>query len=152
MFERILVATDGSAHADVALDAGIEIAKRFGSELTLVAVVPIRVGFVEGPVALPPATEDDLTAYRQVLARAEARARAAGLSKVTTACLEGYVIDALLGYMEKNPPDLLLVGARGLSTAQRILLGSTSEGLLHHAPCPVLVTRPPKAAGAPKRR
>ncbi|MGD0250951.1 MAG: universal stress protein [Thermoplasmata archaeon] len=36
-----------------------------------------------------------------------------------------------------------MVGSRGLSTARRILLGSVSTALVNHAPCPVLVVRPP---------
>ena len=47
------------------------------------------------------------------------------------------------GPLEQNPTDLLVVGSRGLSAARRLLLGSVSTALVNHAPCPVLVVRPP---------
>jgi nucleotide-binding universal stress UspA family protein len=43
--------------------------------------------------------------------------------------------------------DLLVVGSRGLGAVRRVLLGSVSEKVLQHAPCPVLIVRESSAPG-----
>ena len=49
--------------------------------------------------------------------------------------------DALVEQARTDGADLIVVGTRGLSTAQRLLLGSVSTKVVHHAPCDVLVVR-----------
>jgi nucleotide-binding universal stress UspA family protein len=139
MFAKVLVAIDGSKQADLALDAAVEIARKFRSDLTVLTVVPIRIGYLAGPVVVPPVTEEDLQSYRKILEERTKKIDSSGLKSVRTAELEGYVVDAILSYMEKEPQDLLVVGARGLSATGRLFLGSTSDALVHHAACPVLV-------------
>jgi nucleotide-binding universal stress UspA family protein len=49
--------------------------------------------------------------------------------------------------VERVPaPDLLVVGSRGLGAVRRLLLGTVSEKVLQHAPCPVVIV---KESGAP---
>jgi nucleotide-binding universal stress UspA family protein len=50
--------------------------------------------------------------------------------------------DAIVRDIERCGTDLVVLGARGAGAATRLLLGSVSEGVLHHAPCPVLIVRP----------
>ncbi len=71
------------------------------------------------------------------------RATKAGVASVTGVTYEGVVADEILSHLERHPTDLLVVGSRGLSMAKRILLGSVSTAVVTHAPCPVLVVRPP---------
>ncbi|MCI4361140.1 MAG: universal stress protein, partial [Thermoplasmata archaeon] len=66
---------------------------------------------------------------------------AEGLSSVTGVCLEGVIVDEIIGHLEQSPADLLVIGSRGLSTAKRLLLGSVSDAIVHHATCPVLIVR-----------
>ena len=142
---RITVAIDGSANGDQALRYAVDLATRYGAELTVVAVAPIH------PVYLSP-TEPWVSAevmqsegehYRALVDQAVKNARAAGLSNVTGVCLEGVIVDELLSHLEAHPPDLFVVGSRGLSTAKRLFIGSVSEALLHHVGCPILVVRAP---------
>lgn len=140
MFERILAAIDGSENADHALDMAVEIAGKFGSELTVLAVVPITTGYMGAPVL---ATDDIVQEYQKLVDERVEKIDRSRLKSVTRAVLEGYVIDEILGYLDKHPQDLLVVGARGLSTAGRLFLGSTSDALVHHAKCPTLVYRAP---------
>ena len=52
---------------------------------------------------------------------------------------------------EEIDADLIVVGSRGLGPIKRFALGSVSEGVVHHATCPVLVTRGGKEAWPPAR-
>jgi nucleotide-binding universal stress UspA family protein len=56
------------------------------------------------------------------------------------AVLEGQPADALLG--ASKDADLIVVGSRGLGGFKRLMLGSVSDQVVHHAPCPVLVVHP----------
>ena len=63
----------------------------------------------------------------------------------------GPPVDAILDVAEGIGADLLVVGSRGHGTLGRLLLGSVSEGVVHHSPCPVLVMRGGVNAWSPER-
>ena len=143
-FARIAVATDGSPHAERALDFAIDLARKYGSTLTILGVaplVPMYIGSTEAwvPTEIP---DTEIQHYRQLVDKSVAQAKAAGVGGVTGVCLEGVIVDEIIGYLEQNPADLLVMGSRGLSTARRLLMGSVSDAIVHHAKCPVLIIRP----------
>ena len=92
---------------------------------------------------MPPISKMDVDRYHSIVNGRAERLRASGLRNVTTRVLEGYVIDAILDYANHHHIDLIVIGARGLSRAERLFIGSTSEGVLHHAKVPVLVVHHP---------
>lgn len=152
MFERILVAIDGSAHGEQALKVAIDLAGRYHASLVIAAVAPLVPVFVSPTEPWVPAGVPDveIKAYREVVDRAVAQAKGAGLGNVTGVCLEGIIVDELVAHLDEHPADLVVLGSRGLSTAKRLLLGSVSESLLHHVKCPVLLVRSPdRPAGTP---
>ena len=65
--------------------------------------------------------------------------------------LQGSPVDAILDLCEELRPGLLVMGSRGLGPVGRLLVGSVSEGVVHHARCPVLVLRGGDEAWPPKR-
>jgi len=67
------------------------------------------------------------------------RLRSSGVADVKVVFLEGPPVDALLGYVEAHPPDLLVFGRRGHSSGARMLLGGVTSSVLQHATCPLLV-------------
>jgi nucleotide-binding universal stress UspA family protein len=64
---------------------------------------------------------------------------------------EGPAIDEILDLAEEIGANLIVLGSRGHSTVERLVLGSVSEGVVHHAHCPVLVLRGGKDAWPPER-
>jgi nucleotide-binding universal stress UspA family protein len=143
--KRLTVAIDGSAYADHGLTFAIDLAKRYEATLTIVAVAPLVPMFVGPneqfvPSDVPTA---EVEHYRGVIDKAVQRAESDGLAGVTGIALEGVVVDEILGHVEEHPPDLLILGSRGLSTAKRLLLGSVSDAVMHHVHCPVLIVRTP---------
>ncbi len=144
-FQRIAVATDGSSTADSAVEVAIDLARRYGADLLVVAIAPPPQVFATPnapfvPVEIP---ARDASHYRGVVDAAAQRARAAGVTSVSGVSDEGPAVEGILAQVTAHRSDLLVVGSRGLSTAQRLLLGSVSTGLATHAPCPVLVVRQP---------
>ena len=144
-FRKILVATDGSVFGQQAVDVAIDLAKRYSSQLSVLAVAPLVPLYVSSaepwvPTEVPPSETEH---YRTVLNAAVKRAEEAGVTEVTGVLLEGVVIDEIIAHVEHHPIDLLVLGSRGLSTAKRLLLGSVSDAVLHHLRVPVLVVRGP---------
>jgi len=144
-FGRITVAIDGSSTSEEALATAIDLAKEYGSELTIITVAPIVPIYLPstGPYVVTEPPERDEAPYRSLVDGAVKKANDAGVSRVTGLCREGVVLDEILSQLESHPADLVVVGSRGLSTAKRILIGSVSSSLVTHAPCPVLVVRSP---------
>ena len=149
-FRSVLVAYDGSGPSRAALAEAVALAKNTGAVLRVASVVPIVAG-VYG-VELPPGTsvESTIDRTRKMLDELGSRLQQeGGLAKVETLLLQGDPVDQVLDEAEKHPPDLLVVGSRGLSGPGRFFLGSVSDGLVHHAHCSVLVVRPPATGAKP---
>jgi nucleotide-binding universal stress UspA family protein len=140
---RIVVGVDGSPAAEAALEHAIVEAETWGAELTAVAGVPMGSG--SGLLAWLPAAQD----HEQVL-----RDVAEGLDVVVDRALVAHpgvqvrrhVLDgtgAALLTEFSTAVDLVVVGSRGRGGFAGLLLGSTSQAVLHHAVCPVMVVRVP---------
>jgi nucleotide-binding universal stress UspA family protein len=138
---KIGVALDGSGHADHALDMAMSLARRYSASLVLISVVPLQIVLPMAPGAPMTIPEDLTPLHDQLLANAKKKAEGAGIRSVITVRLEGHVVDTLVSYLEQNPLDLMVMGSRGLSAPGRLFLGSVSDALVHHAPCPVLIAR-----------
>ena len=85
-----------------------------------------------------------------ILTQADAL-EAAGSLFVEPHLLQGSPVDAVLDLCEELRPGLLVMGSRGLGPVRRLLVGSVSEGVVHHARCPVLVLRRDDVTWPPKR-
>lgn len=162
LFEKILVPLDGSDHSVHALKKAIQIAKNFDAKVTLINVYSLTTPVVTEPftsVGVPIAVTGPMTptvsipnevfsklaeAHRQVganiLANGKERAHAEGV-QVKTLLKEGHTVEEILRTASEGKYDLIVIGARGLSTIKEILLGSVSHGVVMHASCPVLVVK-----------
>ncbi|MGC2035477.1 MAG: universal stress protein [Thermoplasmata archaeon] len=140
---RITVAVDGSRNADVALAFAVDLARRYQSALTIIAVAPLTPVLVSSgepwvPTEVP---EGENQHYRGIVERSVKQAEQAGVTPVSGICLNGVIVDEIIGHTERHPTDLLVLGSRGLSAAKRLLLGSVSDAVTHHVKCPVLLVR-----------
>ena len=146
MLESILVGTDGSHTAAVAVAQAVDIARAFGARLQIVSAYEpvterhIRTGRLHAPADLEWAVnprEDVL----EVLDSARSDAEAAGVTEVETFARVGDAADAILDVAEEQRADLIVVGHKGMTGATRFLLGSIPNKVSHHAPCSVLIVR-----------
>ncbi len=154
-FSTILVPTDGSDDALLAAQVAIDLARRTGAALHLAHVWHF-VTYAGDPYFYTTALPDDyLTMYeetgRAILDREVERITAAGGTVAETHLLEGRSADVLVDLARTLGADLIVVGSRGMGRLGRLVLGSVSDGIAHHAPCPVLVVRGDATAWPPQR-
>jgi nucleotide-binding universal stress UspA family protein len=147
-FARITVAIDGSKMGQLALDLAIDLARRYESDLAVIAVAPLEPVFVSSSEPWIPSEvpEAETNYYKRTVDKALQQANTSGVRSVRGDALEGIVVDEIIGYVERNPTDLLVLGSRGFSGAKRLLLGSVSDAVSHHVNCPVLIARSPPTA------
>jgi nucleotide-binding universal stress UspA family protein len=146
----ILVATDGSNDAALAVRAAANLSARAGSELHVVHAWrrPTFLGYspaggVEGYYA-PEGTE------RLLEGQAE-RARAAGGAVAGLHLREGRPAEEVTELAGELGVGLVVIGSRGLGPVKRLVMGSVSEGVVQIAPCPALVVRGEEGAWPPSR-
>jgi nucleotide-binding universal stress UspA family protein len=145
------VAVDGSGSGDRAVDTGAAIAVAYGALLDIVTVIPYRWAYADGSAPRAVYQEDDAAYFRRRLGEYELRARAAGVARVLTSLRTGPVVEELLRHLEERTPELVVIGSAGAAGSARLRLGSVSEALLRHAPCPVLII-PPRDQPRPRPR
>jgi nucleotide-binding universal stress UspA family protein len=148
MFERILVAFDGTPQSREACDAALEVAARFGSSLMIATVHPPSKEPTDGHLESLVPVDAEGKSLAMLVEELQRDALARGVPSFDHVFLQGEVVPSLVGYLREHPQDLLVTGSRGLSRGRRLLLGSVSSGLVAEAPCPVLVVRP-RAASRP---
>jgi nucleotide-binding universal stress UspA family protein len=146
LFKRIVVGTDGSDTASVAVRQAIELAKATGATLDVVsAFEPATAPHLpsEDRVEVPGDVQYEVAGHQEVnmvLERAAGEAEREGVDAATHA-REGDPADALLDVAEETQADLLVVGNKGMTGAKRFLLGSVPNKVSHHAPCSVFIVR-----------
>ncbi len=132
---KILLATDGSEAADLAARAASDLSNKSGAELHVVHAwhdvpTPHFRSFVRAQL------EQEA---EEVLQKQLERIEQSGGTVAEAHLREGRTVDEILDLSEELEVGLLIVGSRGLGGVGRILLGSVSEGIVHHARRPVLV-------------
>ena len=146
---KILFATDGAKQSDAAIEMLRNFALGDGDEIKIVSVVDMAV-----PMALdiyggylPDTAEIEKTAREtatKLLETTESRIKANFGEKnltVSSEVLFGSPESRIVETAEATHPDLIVLGSHGYSRWERLLLGSVSDSVVHHAPCSVLIVR-----------
>ncbi len=147
MYQRILVATDGSALSKKAVSSAIALAKLSGAELVALKVVPrYPQSYFEGGLALAPSDiariEKQWATHGQAIVDGVARSSAAkGLSVKALVVKSDLVSEAIIATAKKNKCDLIVMASHGRKGVKRLLLGSETQQVLTHSSIPVLVLR-----------
>jgi nucleotide-binding universal stress UspA family protein len=143
MYQCILVGTDGSQTAELAVQHAINLAALSKAELHIASVATDLISTVAvGATGLASGVDFDpereIGHSNQVVEAAAAAAREKGVNTRTHA-VTGDVVDALCHLAANLKADLLVVGNRGMQGLQRFVWSSVPDSVSHRAPCSVLI-------------
>ena len=140
MFDHILLAVDGSNHALHAAEKAAELARVMNSKILRVVVaydpVPSYLGEPNMQTAISARMDEADSILQKVM---DVIGEIPG--EIHTEILEGSPAEAILDIAKTRKSDLIVMGSRGLGRLQGALLGSQSQKVVRHAPCPVLIVR-----------
>ncbi|MEM4743298.1 MAG: universal stress protein, partial [Pyrobaculum sp.] len=128
MYRKILIAYDGSDHAKKAIQHAVALAKAFDSALYVITI------------ATDP-SQVSIERARRIVDEAARQISNMGVSVAETEVRSGNPPTEILNYAEEREVDLIVMGSRGLSAIQRLVLGSVSQTVVSRARVPVLVVR-----------
>lgn len=143
--QRLLVAYDNSADADLALSYGTSLAQQYQAEVHLLHVISDEAAEEPEPAWSAARRESSYEIAAQRLQQAIPK-EACLWCNIVTGVRCGQPWREIVAYAKEHKIDLICVGASGSGFSLEKMFGSTSDQVLRQAPCPVLVSRPVKVA------
>jgi nucleotide-binding universal stress UspA family protein len=138
MFEKILVATDGSEHGMRAAKAAVELGKLSGGTVTAIYVADTsRTSHLPDDMLIFSIRELLLKEGKEAVDQVEKLAKDAGVNFESTLA-EGNPGSEIISYAEKAGTNIIVVGAVGRTGLDRFLLGSVAEKVVRNSKIPVL--------------
>ena len=147
MYQKILVATDGSSLSKKAVRSAVDLAAAVGADLVALYVVPrYPVSYFEGGITV--STQDIARIEKQwsdqgqaVVDAVQETAQARGVNAKALVSKSDLVAEAIMAAAKKNKCDLIVMASHGRKGLKRVLLGSETQHVLTHSNVPVLVLR-----------
>jgi len=140
MFEKILVAVDGSEHGLRAAKFAGDLARQMKSKMVRIVVsfepIPPYLGEPNMQTAINARLEE-----AQGILRAAEKEVGSIPGELHTELIEGSAAESILDVARTRESDVIVMGARGLGRIAAAVLGSVSQKVVAHAPCPVLIVR-----------
>ena len=149
---KILLATDGSKHSEKAIGVLHNFAFRLPGEIKIVSVIetalPFALDIYGGNYTLPVAELQNVAEQNALKILENTKQKilesiSAEHVIISTGVLFGSPESQIVEVAEKMKADLIIVGSHGYNSWERLLLGSVSDSVVHHAPCSVLIVRSP---------
>ncbi|MHC1631240.1 MAG: universal stress protein [Methanotrichaceae archaeon] len=138
MFEKIMIATDGSKHSERAAKRGIELARLSGGSITAVYVADTgRLGYLPEDMALASIRDVMLNEGDEATSYIEEVAKKAGVNCIKEV-LEGNPAEELLKFAKESKMSIIVIGSCGRTGLDKFLLGSVAEKVVRNSKVPVL--------------
>lgn len=143
MFERIVLAVDGSPQSSKTIPVALDLAQKYGSSV-LVVHVREHTRYEGSDVDMGPPIPAESLVDQVVTRLREADVDARGeIRRVSPGETPHQIVEAAAS----SSADLIVIGTRGLSGLKHLLLGSIAERVVQRAPCPVLTVKIAKPKG-----
>ena len=146
---RILLATDGSPHAELAALKAVDLAESTDARLHVVAVgrtFPAAVYDVYTEAGSEELRREAQTILDEQVRKIE---EAGGTVAIAHLKMNERRDEAIVHLAEEIGADLIVMGSRGFGGLKRALLGNVADSVVRHAHCPVLVVRPTRGVSSP---
>ena len=147
MYQRILIATDGSTLSRKAVSSGLELAALTGASVVALKIVPrYPVSYFECGVALSVNNVADVEkqwaeAALAVVEKVKLAAEAEGIRAKAVTISSDFTAEAIINAAKKHKCDLIVMASHGRRGMKRLLMGSETMHVLTHSHIPVLVLR-----------
>jgi nucleotide-binding universal stress UspA family protein len=141
-YRNVIVGTDGSATAELAVQHAAQLATAQQARLVIVTAYTPQGDAMAADARTPDELRWMLTDRNQAeeLARhGRELAKGEGATGVVVQSTAGEPVEVILDTAKDFDADLIVVGSKGLTSAARFVLGSVASSVSHHAPCDVLV-------------
>jgi nucleotide-binding universal stress UspA family protein len=141
-YQNVVVGSDGSATAELAVRSAAEIAAEHGARLVIVTAYAPRGDEMARQSVVPEDVRWAVTEVNQAEERVRDGLRIAaeaGVTGTVTQAIAGSPADVLLDAADSFDADLLVVGSKGLTPNAHSILGSVAASVAHHAPCDILI-------------
>jgi nucleotide-binding universal stress UspA family protein len=133
-WENIVVTTDGSKYSEAAAKEAVALTKFWGEKCVLHAIAVTRKS----------ATEDRIQISNNALREIQLNAKKENI-KVDTLLVKGKphesIHETIIEYAKEKNADIIVMGSRGRTGIQRLLIGSVTERVIGHTTCPVMVVK-----------
>ncbi len=140
MFEKILLAVDGSEHSIRAAKEAGDLARAMNSQILRIIVVFDRIPSSLGEPNMQHLIDAHMQESNAILEKAqEAIGKIPG--EIHTELIAGSPAEVIINVAKTRGSTVIVMGSRGMSTIAELVLGSTSHKVTSHAPCPVLIVR-----------
>ena len=143
-FKNILVPVDGSEVSSRAVDKAVALAKISGGVVDFIYVANItsKTGGVQitNNMNLPPEVLENIKASGNKALDNEL-AKVPPYVKTRRFCEVGVPAKVILDFATDNKSDIIIIGSRGLSAVNAMILGSVSQAVLENAKCPVMIVK-----------
>jgi universal stress protein A len=139
--KKILVPVDFSDASDKALAYAVAFARQFHAKILLLHVVHVSYMAGEyGPIDVPVLEDQLIEAAKQKIQELAKDKVPAELLEGTAVCA-GPAVHEIAELAKERNTDLIILSTHGYTGLKRVMLGSVTENVVRHAPCPVLVVR-----------
>ncbi len=140
MFEKILVAHDGSDGAQNAFDVAVELASQLKAHLHMISVEEDIPRYAETMLEVDDEKDAEDSYFGQLAAQAKRRAALHNVA-IETSVVAGHEVKAIVDFAKAGDFDLLVIGYHGHSRVYEHLWGGTSQNLARVAHCSVLIVK-----------
>jgi nucleotide-binding universal stress UspA family protein len=135
---RILVATDGSEYSRKAVDKALELAEYSRGLLTVISVLEISPHIY---AVAPELTEEKIKLNEKIVDEVKKLAASRGIQAEGVVREGECANEVITDVARQKNIDLIILGSHGRTGLKRLLMGSVTESVIAHAPCPVLVVK-----------
>jgi len=144
-YRHVLVASDFSKYSDAAIKKAVELAKPFDAKITLIHAAEVLTSEMYptiGELAVPVVVDNpeyEKTHLKQISKQLKEQMDKLNYSEdlIQPKAISGHPVDSIIEFSRQNNVDLIVMGSHGRRGLAR-LLGSSTNGVINHAPCDVL--------------
>lgn len=136
-WKTIILPTDGSKYSDIATQKAIDFTKSYGGEIKAISAVDVTEEFM---AQAPAIVESLVKKAKEIIEDVKKKANSEGI-KAEGIVREGEAFKIIADFARDERADVIVMGSYGRTGIKRLLMGSVTEGVIGHSPCPVLVVK-----------